>query len=83
MAQLCFEVIGYGFLPWHESKDGITLEESLLALMKVFRLTNNDLMEGYTDSQAEAKKILNTYKTKYPTGTPWWRKRISLIWIEI
>lgn len=71
MAKLCFENIGYGFGPWDNSKDGITLEESLLALMKVFRLTNNDLFEGYTDSQAEAQKILNTFKTKYPTGTPW------------
>lgn len=71
MAQLCFEGIGYGFLPSDKSKDGITLEESLLALMRVFRLTNNDLLEGYTDAQAEAKKILNTFKTKYPTGTPW------------
>jgi len=71
MAKLCFEGIRYGFEPWDHSKEGITLEESLLALMKVFRFTNNDLLEGYTDFQAEAKKILNTYKTKYPTGMPW------------
>lgn len=71
MAQLYFDTIGYGFSPWDDFKAGITLEESLYALMRVFRLTNNNLLEGYADFQAEAKKILNTYKTKYPTGTPW------------
>ena len=71
MAQLCYEDIGYGFWPYDDSKAGITLEESLYVLMRVFRLTNNNLLEGYTDAQAEAKKILNTFKTKYPTGTPW------------
>lgn len=71
MAQLCYEGIGYGFEPSDDSKAGFTLEESLYTLMRVFRLTANDLLEGYTDAQAEAKKILNTYKTKYPTGTPW------------
>lgn len=80
MAQLYFDTIGYGFGPWDDSKAGITLEESLLALMRVFRLTNNNLLEGYTDAQAEAKKILNTFKTKYPTGTPWGGEK-SYPWI--
>lgn len=71
MAQLCYEDIGYGFWPYDDTKAGFTLEESLYVLMRVFRLTNNNLLEGYTDAQAEAKKILNTFKTKYPTGTPW------------
>lgn len=80
MAKLSVDGIGYGFESWNDSKEGITLEESLYALMKVFRLTNNDLMEGYTDAQAEAKKILNTFKTKYPTGTPWGGEK-SYPWI--
>lgn len=70
MAKLTVDSI-YGFDLSFDSKSGMTLEESLFALMRVFRLTNNDLFEGYTDAQAEAKKILNTFKTKYPTGTPW------------
>ena len=80
MAQLCFDTIGYGFGPWDNSKEGITLEESIFTLMKVFRLTNNDLLEGYSDTQAEAKKILNSFKSRYPTGTPWGGEK-SYPWI--
>jgi hypothetical protein len=71
MVWLIFESMGYGLNAWDDTKAGITLEESLYKLMRVFRLTNNNLMEGYTDAQEEAKKILNTFRTKYPTGMAW------------
>lgn len=77
MAKLTVGGFGFnfGFGSWEDSKAGFTLEESLYPLVRVFRLMNNDLFEGYANSQAEAKKILNTYKNKYPEGTPWGEER--------
>lgn len=56
----------------YRPKEAPTVEESIHQLMRVFYLTSNHQFEGYTkSSQDQAKQTLNTFKSKYPTGTPW------------
>lgn len=56
----------------YEPKSFIPVDEVIHSLMRVFYLTSNHQFEGYTKAyQDQAKQVLNTFKAKYPTGTPW------------
>lgn len=58
--------------PFFEPKSFIPVEDVIHSLMRVFYLTSNHQFEGYNKAyQDQAKQVLNTFKTKYPTGTPW------------